>query len=153
MLQVSRTSKLAILAEDYGTTTHQLLEDAMMDGECPGICSRPGCNYTTEVEPEQGSTCTQSDIPEDRMFHPGRVVATPEAFRTIRRSSKDLRDFLTRHLNGDWGEVSEWVKEANNQALCDGGSLRSMYYTPGGDAIWVITEADHSLTTLLCPWE
>lgn len=47
-------SKLQTLAEDWGfPTPEDLVEEYILDGVMPGICSQPGCDYSTEVEPDQ----------------------------------------------------------------------------------------------------
>lgn len=57
---------------------------------------------------------------------------------------------LKRHAAGDWGDVSEEDRAANERALLHGGRLFSAYHE--GDAkYWIITEADRSETTLLLP--
>lgn len=46
--------KLDILVEIEGfDSLEQLLAAAVMDSICPGICINSGCDYTTEVEPDQ----------------------------------------------------------------------------------------------------
>ena len=39
----------------------------------------------------------------------------------------------------------------NEQALIDGNRLLSAYSLKNGETIWVITEADRSVTTILTP--
>jgi hypothetical protein len=43
--------------------------------------------------------------------------------------------------------------EANDNALVDGERLLSAYRTSLGVKLWVITEADRSVTTILLPEE
>ena len=46
--------KLDQLVEDFGYESLEvLLEAAVMDTVCPGICMNPGCDYTCETEPDQ----------------------------------------------------------------------------------------------------
>jgi len=45
-------SKLTDLAEDWGVPLDEMLEEAVYDSVAPGICMNPGCDYTTEVEPD-----------------------------------------------------------------------------------------------------
>ena len=46
--------KLAQLAEIEGfESIEALLEAASYDSVSPGICTRDGCDYTAEVEPDQ----------------------------------------------------------------------------------------------------
>src|SRR5947209_17347652 len=49
-----RQAKLAALVEAEGfDDIDGLLEAVAHDSVCPGICTRPGCDYTAEVEPDQ----------------------------------------------------------------------------------------------------
>ena len=58
-----------------------------------------------------------------------------------------------RHMAGDWGDVDEEDKAANDQALTDGSRLLSAYRTAAAKKLWIITEADRSATTILLPEE
>jgi hypothetical protein len=60
---------------------------------------------------------------------------------------------LTRHANGDWGEVDEHDRKANEDALEHGLRVLSAYTLRTGERIWIITEADRSSTTILLPEE
>ena len=82
-------------------------------------------------------------------FQPGQVVATREAAEKIPQFFMMLA--LTRHLNGDWGDVCQQDAIANNQALRYGDRLLSAYHAPDGTKFWIITEADRSCTTVLLP--
>jgi hypothetical protein len=46
-------SKLDSLAEEWGFTVAEFIEEYALDDVVPGICLNPGCDYTTEVEPDQ----------------------------------------------------------------------------------------------------
>jgi hypothetical protein len=49
-----RQLKLGQLVETEGyPNLEDLLRDATFDSVCPGICLSDGCDYTTEVEPDQ----------------------------------------------------------------------------------------------------
>jgi hypothetical protein len=47
------TSKLEVLAEEWGLSVAEFIEEYALDDVVPGICLNPGCDYTTEVEPDQ----------------------------------------------------------------------------------------------------
>src|SRR5271165_320605 len=87
------------------------------------------------------------------MFKMGQVVATPGALEALQRSGQAPADFLKRHASGDWGELDEYDRMANAEALREGSRLLSAYRTRTGDKVWIITEADRSSTTLLLPEE
>jgi hypothetical protein len=65
----------------------------------------------------------------------------------------DLNSFLSRHANGDWGELSESDREANEYALKHGLRVLSAYTLRTGAKIWIVTDADRSMTTMLLPEE
>jgi hypothetical protein len=87
------------------------------------------------------------------LFPLGQVVATPGALDVLDRTATNAGTLLRRHQAGDWGAVPEEDAELNREALEHGSRLLSSY--PLGDdmRIWIITEADRSVTTLLLPEE
>lgn len=60
---------------------------------------------------------------------------------------------IKRHARGDWGNLTQEDKELNEAALRDGSRLLSAYEHLRLPKIWVITEADRSVTTILFPDE
>jgi len=65
----------------------------------------------------------------------------------------EINKLLTRHASGDWGDMSQEDKEHNNQSLTsNNGQLFSSYNTPAGK-VWIITEYDRTITTVLLPNE
>lgn len=89
----------------------------------------------------------------ERRFPLGRTVATPGALAAIESAGQKPEEFLSRHANGDWGEVGPLDARANETALKDGSRLLSAYTTSDGVMLWIITEADRSVTTILLPEE
>jgi len=83
-------------------------------------------------------------------FPLGQVVATPGVFDKL--SIVDVGDALRRHMAGDWGDVCDADRQANDDALAHGGRLFSVYHG-GAVKFWIITEADRSATTVLLPDE
>ena len=81
----------------------------------------------------------------------GQIVVTPAALATL--SSLDLIHALGRHSRGDWGELEEEDKAANDHSLKSGDRLLSAYRGEAGSRFWIITEADRSVTTILLPDE
>ena len=86
-------------------------------------------------------------------FSLGRVLATPGALAALYECSTSPEALLTRHAYGDWGDADAEDWAANDQALLVGARLLSSYSLLSGTKIWVITEADHSATTILLPSE
>lgn len=86
-------------------------------------------------------------------FPLGRVVATPGALRALERNSIDPAELLTRHLALDPGVLDSHDQLANLRALQEGSRILSAFPLTDGTRIWIITEADRSVTTLLLPEE
>ena len=61
--------------------------------------------------------------------------------------------YLVRHIAGDWGDVDEDDRRENELSLQHGFRLLSAYTLNSGTKIWIITEADRSVTTVLLPEE
>lgn len=86
-------------------------------------------------------------------FPLGLVVATPGALRALEESVEGAFDFFYRHASGDWGELDEEDRRENELSLREGLRLLSAYRLKSGEKLWIITEADRSVTTLLLPEE
>ena len=91
-------------------------------------------------------------------FDLGQILATPGALEALRESGQTPGFFISRHVQGDWGETGEEDKQLNDQSLIDGSRLLSAYKTLKGRRLWIITEAEddercRSATTVLLPEE
>jgi hypothetical protein len=82
-------------------------------------------------------------------FPLGRLVATA----AVNENEKygDIAAALRRHSSGDWGDLDADDKAANEAALVHEGRLLSSYVLSSDNQVWVITEADRSVTTVLYP--
>jgi hypothetical protein len=90
------------------------------------------------------------DIP---LFPLGQMVMTRGAIAVLQESNELVTKFLWKHQTGDWGEVCEDDKKQNDEDLKNGNRLLSSYKTQTQKVIWVITEWDRSVTTVLLPSE
>jgi hypothetical protein len=93
-----------------------------------------------------------------RKFPMGSVVATPGALGALQNAGQSPREFLDRHADGDWGDLSEGDRQLNDEAVKDGSRIFSAYAIRGGQKIWIITEAaddqgQRAATTVLLPEE
>ena len=100
----------------------------------------------------------QIDLGAPVLFSPGHVVATPAALALIQEHGASVPDLLHRHLTGDWQEMCKPDRDANWAAVLEGEArvFSSFDIAPKGHAgkpikIWVITEWDRSVTTVLRP--
>ena len=86
-------------------------------------------------------------------FNPGQVVATPGALAALAANTQLAVQVLARHVTGDWGDVDAADWAVNNHALRAQERLLSVYRLADGRCLYVITEWDRSVTTLLLPDE
>jgi hypothetical protein len=83
------------------------------------------------------------------VFRLGRIVTTPNALQSL--TQDDILTGIQRHQAGDWGNLTDDDRAANNRALAHGGRILSAYQATNGTRFWLITEADRSITTILLP--
>lgn len=84
-------------------------------------------------------------------FQLGGTYSTPGALEAL--TPAEMQSSLARHHRGDWGDLEDEDKQANDQALIHGSRLLSAYHSAKGTKFWIITEADRSATTILLPSE
>ena len=85
-------------------------------------------------------------------FSLGSVVATPAALAAMEQGGLNPFLILSRHAQGDWGDVGKDDWKANDQSLVNGSRIFSSYIY-GKCKFWIITEWDRSMTTILLPSE
>ena len=86
-----------------------------------------------------------------RVLHLGMVVGTPAALAALREADVDPRELLARHQSGDWGEVCAADSRENARSLKHGWRALSSYTLRTGAKVWLLTEANRSVTTILKP--
>lgn len=96
---------------------------------------------------------SSSNVPSAPKFPLGQVVATPGALAALHATRESPLPFLKRHAAGDWGEVDKDDAAENEFSLTRQLRLLSAYNLSDGTRIWIITEADRSVTTILLPEE
>jgi hypothetical protein len=93
------------------------------------------------------------------LFPLGRTVATKGALAVC--STAYMALCLSRHQCGDWGDICKEDAASNDAAVRSGGRIVSAYPIDperpckgyGENCLWIITEADRSVTTFLLPEE
>lgn len=132
------------------------------DGQGPEASGTPGVGFTdADAPPLPPQPETPAEWAEwERMAAPnrgltlGRLVATPGALEALADAGVSPTRLLARHVRGDWGELDEEDRRANDRALLEGTRLLSAYTLPRtNEKVWVITEWDRSSTTILLPSE
>ena len=90
------------------------------------------------------------------MFNLGMVVITRganELAENNEKFKKFIEQSFTRYISCDWGEMDEGDKRLNNKALKNGDRIFAQYVFDNDLKIWIITEWDRSVTTILLPEE
>ncbi|WIG71436.1 type I restriction endonuclease subunit M (plasmid) [Photobacterium damselae] len=85
-------------------------------------------------------------------FDLGVIVATRGVDAFIDGNYVALIPLLNRHINCDWGDCPKEDAISNNWATHKGNRIHSSYEL-NGEKIWIITEHDRSVTTILFPSE
>ena len=94
-------------------------------------------------------------------FQIGQMLSSELVYSDI-MNTENFSEFcekcLQRHQTCDWGDMPEEDKQSNDDALIGEGRIVSGYIIPDeingrGSKIWIITEWDRSVTTILYPSE
>lgn len=108
-----------------------------------------------------GSTTTTNTTPPPR-FELGQLCYTPGAQALMQYYQVSHFQLLARHVTGDWGDICPEDAQTNEEALQEGSRIFSVYVLPpplsegetlAAAKVWIITEADRSVTTILLPEE
>lgn len=96
---------------------------------------------------------------DNKLFDLGRIIITDKATLVLKKHKMNGLELLDRHTVGDWGDISEGDKQANNEALKTGEQLLSAYFLPDETKVWIITDIEvddqhhRKSTTVLLPEE
>ncbi len=110
------------------------------------------------TETPAAKVASAAGTPERLLFPLGRTVMTCGVQDLVRRGFNPT-PYLDRYALGDWGDLDQEDKEANDAAARtegeDASRILAAYNLPDfpGSTLWIITEADRSVTTLLFPSE
>lgn len=96
-------------------------------------------------EPAQGASSKACGL-----FELGGVSVTPAAMAVLGEAGVFFMQLVARHVRGDFGNVCRDDAETNRDAIRDGHRILSSYPINAQD-VWIITEADRSVTTILLP--
>jgi hypothetical protein len=95
----------------------------------------------------------------DVKFSLGQIVSTPGALRALGEAGQRPEHFLALHASGSWGDLHADDRKSNDQAIAHEGDpdrqqrVFSSYVTRNNVKLWIITEWDRSVTTILLPNE
>ena len=92
----------------------------------------------------------------DAKFELGRVVITKSAAERLENDDEFyafVEESLARYTHGDWGDTCDEDKKTNDAAIKDNDRILAVYKYNDTTTIWIITECDRSVTTILFPSE
>jgi hypothetical protein len=84
-----------------------------------------------------------------QLFPLGEVVITSNALDYLNEQNFNGLDLLKRHHSGDWGDLCDEDKEMNDDAVKSKQDRILSAYMVDGVKLYVITEWDYSVTTIL----
>jgi hypothetical protein len=79
-------------------------------------------------------------------------MATPGALNAF-AAAGNPNNYIVRHMNLDPGLLGAEDQLQNLRAVREGRRVFSAYELRDGTRIWIVTEADRSVTTILLPEE
>lgn len=92
-------------------------------------------------------------LPDQIAFKGGQLLMTQGIAALVKTGALNPTELLQRHFLGDDGDDLCAEDHATNlEARQHGWRILSSYKTPAGK-VWIITEADRSVTTILLPDE
>ena len=115
-------------------------------------------DYTVRLIAQPGDSgelvITLSNPAADKEVELGEIVLTPGALDAFVEAKASPGPYIARHQRGDWGELEEDDRKANDKALAEGDRILSAYTLPEtSERIWIVTEWDRGYTTVLLPSE
>ncbi|HMX98807.1 MAG TPA: hypothetical protein PKC44_03385 [Agitococcus sp.] len=86
------------------------------------------------------------------LFELGQVCLTSGTHALMLEGQLDVNNLINRHVSGDWSDMCEEDRQTNQDAITHGDRIFSSFNLPT-QKVWVITEYDRSVTTILLPDE
>ena len=124
-------------------------------------------NHTSKAGAPASTTTSPIIYSNAARFSMGQIVATPGALQLLQETGFSAAALISRHVHGSWGDLCEEDRAENEFAVSRRLRILSCYRlvdavrlveTPldkrsALPTLWIITEADRSVTTLLRPDE
>jgi hypothetical protein len=76
---------------------------------------------------------------------------TPDLVNKV--SGADASAALKRHAAGDWGDIEDYYRKANEIAVKNGEVILSSYKSSNGIVFWIMTKASRRVTKIFLPEE
>ena len=101
---------------------------------------------------KENSLASEPSI-ENTSFSLGTIYVSEGAKKRLAESRESALTFLCAHASQNWGIASDSHIRENNEAVKNGGKIRSFHRTKNDDNIWIITEPERSGTIVMVPDE
>ncbi len=111
-------------------------------------CKKESTGEAGRVQDAPASTNQQTSAAK---FAMGQLLVTRGVKECL--SDEEIWTAFARHSVGDWGDLGEGDKKANEIALREGRYILSVYHSAAGLEFNVETPADRSATVVMLPWE
>lgn len=140
--------------QPHNTAAAEHDEHICIDGNCPCNHDRPEDTFSDEE--------VLAALEEVRIvnFQIGRLTITDGVREELGALGINPHEYLNRHQRGDWGDVSDGDRQANEDALRTGARIVSVYKVERLDdkRFYIITDGDDErgvrhATTILLPSE
>lgn len=86
-------------------------------------------------------------------FPLGHLFLTPGAMEALEDAGQSAQEFINRHARLEQGELCDDDHKENLFSVDKTLRIFSAFKTANGVKVWLITEADRSVTTILLPSE
>lgn len=88
------------------------------------------------------------------LFQSGMWVLSPKVLQDFMKRGESITDYISRHITGDWGDISDKDKKRNEVALIsEGDIIFSSYVHTMKDktsrTIWIMTNKSRSSTVVM----
>ena len=74
-------------------------------------------------------------ISKQPAFELGQIVATPGALAALTKAGQQPGEFLTRHVNREWGDLSDEDRKENDYSLASADQSTSAVASSPADGI------------------
>ena len=85
---------------------------------------------------------------DKQLFALGRIVATPGALEAMSAAETNGFEYLSRHAQGDWGDLCQEDKRENDLSVREGFRILSAYRLKTGMKMRIITYVDWGAQTI-----
>lgn len=132
-----------------------------LDDRFISIVSNAVRNTKLTVDEPKDQESSKATTPSAIRVPLGHISMTPGAQEALSGKHHYANELLQRHHTGDWGCIGHADRMENLASITMGCRILSAYPIDpsqpcaghGDNTIWIITEADRSVTTLLLPSE